>query len=147
MSAEADEVQVQVIGIFGEDAEPGDPDRQVPLLVLRDPADRELRVPVSSCEGLGIHIAVAQQTVPRPLTHDLAIRIIEKFSATIDRVVIDQLSEHRSHAALHLQTNQGALVLDARPGDAVALAVRAEAPVFVKDDLLEEAAPESESSP
>jgi bifunctional DNase/RNase len=139
VTAGAEDVQVQVVGIFGERLELGDQEHQVPLLVLRDTSDRELRIPVSSCEGLGIHLAVEQQTVPRPLTHDLAVRVINKLSAAIERVVIDRLSDQESHATVHLHTDQGSLAVDARPGDAVALAVRAEAPVFVKGALLEQA--------
>jgi bifunctional DNase/RNase len=130
---------VQVVGIFGERLDFAGEEHQIPLLVLRDDASRELRVPVSQCEGIGIHIAVEEQTVPRPLTHDLAVRIIEKLSASIERVVIDQLSDDASHAAVYLRTQHGSLALDARPGDAVALAVRAGAPVFVKDALLDHA--------
>jgi bifunctional DNase/RNase len=137
VTARADEVQVQVVGIFGERLEIDEQEHQVPLLVLRDPGERELRIPVSSCEGVGIHFAVEQQTVPRPLTHDLAVRIIEKLSATVERVVIDRVSADQGHhATLHLETNEGSVSLDARPGDAIALAVRVEAPVFVKDALL-----------
>jgi hypothetical protein len=136
VTARADEVQVQVVGIFGERLELDEQEHQVPLLVLRGPDERELRIPVTSCEGVGIHFALEQQSVPRPLTHDLAVRVIEKLSAAIERVVIDRLSDEGHHATLHLKTDEGSISLDARPGDAVALAVRVEAPVFVKGALL-----------
>jgi bifunctional DNase/RNase len=138
---DAHEVQVEVIGIFGERMEVADKEHRVPLLVLRDPSGRELRVPISHCEGFGVHVAVEERSVPRPLTHDLAVRIIEKFSATLEHVLIDEISANGSHAAIHLRTPRGVMTLDARPGDAVALAIRADAPVLVVSSLLSEAGP------
>ncbi len=110
------------------------------MLVLKDPADRELRLPVASCEGLAIHIAIQQQMVPRPLTHDLAIRLLEKLSADIGRVVIDDITDHRFHATIHLHTSQGDLALEANPGDAVALALRAEVPIYATEEVISQAA-------
>ena len=131
------EVEVRVVGVFEELLQSGDREQRVSLIVLRDPAERELRLPVGSCEGFAIHIALERQLAPRPLTHDLALRLVEKLSAKLDRVVIHRLSNDTPHATMHLQTAGGALALDVGPGDAVAVALRAEAPIYVTEDLLE----------
>jgi bifunctional DNase/RNase len=133
---EADEVKVEVVAVAGEEVQYEDQEHRIPLVVLRDPATREIRVPIGSCEWLAIHITLEGYEAQRPQTHDLGIRLLDRLSARLQRVVIDELTSDTAHATLHLDTPQGALTLDARPGDAVALALRAEAPIYVTDDIL-----------
>jgi len=140
VTAGPDEVQVQVVGVYEQRVEVREQEQRIPLLVLKDPADRELRLPIGSCEGFAIHIAVEQQIVARPLTHDLAVRLLEKLAAGIDRVVIDDFTDHDFHATIHLRTAQGQLEVDARPGDAVALALRAEVPIYATEGVIAQAA-------
>jgi len=135
-----DEIRVQVVGVFERQIVFYNQEQRIPLLLVRDTSDRELHLPIGSCEGLAIHLALNQQVVPRPLTHDLGLRILERLSAQLDRVVIDDLSEEGSHATIHLRTAESDLTVDARPGDAVALALRAEAPIYVTEELLARAA-------
>ncbi len=131
-----DEVRVQAVGVFEHQVVFRDQEQHIPVLLVRDESERELRLPVGSCEGLAIHIALEQQVFPRPLTHDLGLRILERLSAQLDRVVIDELSEDGAHATIHLHTADSELALDAHPGDAVALALRAEAPIYVTEEIL-----------
>ena len=140
MTAGPDEVEVQVVGVYEQRLDLRDEAQRIPLLLLKDLTNRELHLPIGSCEGLAIHIAIEQQVVPRPLTHDLAIRLLDRLSAGIDRVVIDGFTDHDFHATIHLQTAQGSLTLDARPGDAVALALRAEVPIYATEGVLAQAA-------
>ena len=140
MTAGPDEVEVQVVGVYEQRLDLRDEAQRIPLLLLKDLTNRELHLPIGSCEGLAIHIAIEQQVVPRPLTHDLAIRLLDRLSAGIDRVVIDDFTDHDFHATIHLQTPQGSLTLDARPGDAVALALRAEVPIYATEGALARAA-------
>ncbi len=140
MTAGPDEVQLHVVGVYEQRLEVRDEEQRIPLLLVRDPANRELHLPIGSCEGLAIHIAIEQQVVARPLTHDLAIRLLDKLSAGIDRVVIDDFIDHDFHATIHLNTAQGDLTLDARPGDAIALALRAEVPIYATEGVLSRAA-------
>ena len=134
-----DEILLQVVGIFEHLVEVGNEEQHIPMLLLKDPADRELRLPVGSCEGFAIHIALEEQIVHRPLTHDLALRLVEKLSATLDRVVIDHVSAEDFHASIHLRAARGDFSLSARPGDAVALAVRAEVPIYATEGVLDQA--------
>lgn len=136
MTAGADEIIVTVIGVFEEALTIGAEERRIPVMLLRDAAEREVRVPIASCEGLAIQIALEQHVVPRPLTHDLALRLLERLSARLDRVVVDSVSVDRPHATLHLHAPEGEVEMDARPGDAIALALRADVPIHVKDQIL-----------
>lgn len=136
MANGSDEVRVDVVGVFEQWAVVPDREERLPLLVLRDARDRELRVPIASCEGLAIHIALEDRFLARPLTHDLALRLLEKLSAEVSRVVIDDLRDDSYHSRIHLDSASGDIALEAEPGDAVALALRAEAPVYVTEDVL-----------
>jgi hypothetical protein len=131
-----DEVKVEVVGVFEQEPDPPEGEERVPLLILRDGDARELRVPVGSCEGLAIHVALQQHIVARPLTHDLALRLIERLSTALQRVVIDDLSADTFYASLHLLAGRDEISLPARPGDAVALALRAEAPIYATEEVL-----------
>jgi bifunctional DNase/RNase len=129
-----DEVRVDVVGISEQQESVGEEQEMPPVLVLRG-GERELHVPIGSCEGLAILLALQQQVAPRPLTHDLGIRILEKLSASVERAVIDGLSNDVYYSTLYLSAQQGAISVPARPGDAVALALRAEVPIFVTEDV------------
>jgi bifunctional DNase/RNase len=131
-----DEVRVEVVGVFEQEVAVGGQEHRIAVMLLRDAAGREVRLPISSCEGLAIQVALEQHVLPRPLTHDLAIRLVERLSARLDRVVVDALSGHHSHAALYLQTAEGEIEMDARSGDAVALALRADALICVREEIL-----------
>jgi bifunctional DNase/RNase len=147
VTADSGEVRVTVVGVFEEELGPAASRQRLPILVLRDDVNRELRLPIGSCEGVAIHVAVEQALVPRPLTHDLALRVLERLSAKLDRVVIADLSDDISSATLYLASDQGALHLDARPGDAVALAMRAEVPIYVTEDVLARAGEQGTGTP
>ena len=135
MAVGGDEVSVEVVGVFEQQPDLLEQEPTAPVLILRGPGDRELHIPVTSCEGLAIHVALQQHVVARPLTHDLALRLLDRFSAKLQRVVIDDFQEGAYYASLHLLATEREISLAARPGDAVALAVRAEAPVCVTEDV------------
>ena len=136
MPAGASEVQVEVVGVFEQAVGYQNQDRRVPVVLLRDPLGRELHLPIGSCEGFAIHIFLERHVAPRPLTHDLALRLLEKLSARLERVVVEAVPGEASHATLRLEARGGRLEVPAHPGDAVALALRAEVPIFVDEDLL-----------
>lgn len=134
-----DEVRLEVVGVFEQPHEPQDRRQRTPLLVLKDPSERQLHLSVGSCEGLAIHIAIEQHVVPRPLTHDLALRLLDRLSAAVQRVVILPSADHDPRAAIHLQTERGDLTVESGAGDAVALALRAEAPIYATEEVFSEA--------
>lgn len=85
-------------------------------------------------EGGAIAAELTGQEPPRPMTHDLVMRILKSAQVTVDRVVINDLRDNTYFAAIHLTLAGGdKLVVDARPSDALAIAVRAHCPLFVAE--------------
>jgi uncharacterized protein len=136
MSAAGDEIRVHPIGVYEQQGE-SEEDVRPPVLLLRDDLGREVRLPIGSCEGLAIQFVLVQTHVPRPLTHDLALHLLAKLSGRLEHVVIDRYSEQEGcHATLEFATEQGPRSLEARAGDGVALALRADLPVYVTEEVL-----------
>lgn len=77
---------------------------------------------------------------PRPLTYDLMVRLLEALHGEVERVEVTQLLEGTFHAEITLRTAESQRVIDARPSDSIALALRVEAPIFVADEVMAEAA-------
>ncbi|MBE3587176.1 MAG: bifunctional nuclease family protein [Thermoanaerobacteraceae bacterium] len=107
-----------------------------PIILLTDvEEERVLPIWVGLLEAHAIAVALGHVAVPRPLTHDLLKSTCEALGARISQVVITDLKESTFYAEVHLALPQQGVVLDARPSDAVALALRAAAPVFLADKL------------
>jgi bifunctional DNase/RNase len=100
---------------------------------------RVLPIWIGEQEATSTLFALGGDTPPRPLTHDLMKTLVESLGAHIERVDVTRITEGTFYAEITLVTPRGPLILDARPSDSVALAVRTEAPLFVADAVLEEA--------
>ena len=102
-----------------------------PVVVLQeaDPPYRELRIPVGGAEGIAIGYAARGLETPRPLTHELLARILEEFGMTLDVVRITQVRGTAFTAEMVISGRLGARVIDCRPSDAIALALRHRLPV------------------
>jgi uncharacterized protein len=113
-----------------------------PVLMLREQADphRILPIYIGTPEASAIHFALEGVVPPRPLTHDLLIAVIGDLGASLVRVVITEVRDHTFFAELHLRRGDDDLTVSCRPSDAVALAVRVEAPIFASTAVLDEAA-------
>ena len=130
-------VQVRVLGVALDAAQ-----QHIVLLkpLLDDPdSPRVLPIWIGAQEATSIVIAVAGEQAPRPLSHDLMITLLDNLHAQVVRVEVTRIEEGTFYAELTLSTPSGARVIDARPSDAIALAVRAEAPLFVADEVLDDA--------
>lgn len=130
-------VQVSVLGIALDAA-----GQHIVLLKPQEEptgAGRVLPVWIGAQEATSILIAVEGQHAPRPLSHDLITTLFGTVGAKVERVEVTRLEEGTFFAEMTLTTPTGLQVLDARPSDAVALAVRADAPIFVADAVLDEA--------
>ena len=90
-------------------------------------------------EAMAIRRILSEDPFPRPLTHDLLFLVVEGLKAKIVRVVISDLRENTFFAVIQVQRNGEETAIDARPSDAIALALRADAPIFVRRDVLERA--------
>lgn len=112
-----------------------------PVVVLREQLDepRVLPILIGNWEAKAIHDALDGISPPRPLTHDLAITLIQTLGATLERVVLTEVREHTFYAQLHLRSAQGESVVDCRPSDAIALATRTDSPIYAEEALLDAA--------
>ena len=126
-----------------------DPVTSVPVVVLgkKDEGRRLLPIWIGLCEANAIALAMEGVTTPRPMTHDLLASVLGATGKRLDRVVIHSLEHNVFHATLVLagDSPERALTVDSRPSDAIALAIRAGAPLFVTRTLLEHAAFEESS--
>ncbi|QBE47493.1 bifunctional nuclease family protein [Leucobacter triazinivorans] len=102
-------------------------------------AGRILPIWIGQQEAASILIAVQGATPPRPLSHDLVVSVVRSLDARVARVEIGRIEARTFTAELHLETSVGARAIDARPSDAIAVACRAGAPIFVAESVLEEA--------
>ncbi len=101
---------------------------------------RFLPVVIGIAEVNAIKMKLSGIKPPRPLTHDLLLNILEKLDAKLEKVIIDRLHQNTFYAKLILRSPGGQeIVIDARPSDSVALALRADAPIFAAEEVMGEA--------
>jgi len=115
-----------------------DEKRHDQLIVLKEKnGERVLPIVIGLPEASAIKLKISGFEPPRPLTHDLLHKTIEHLEASIEKVIIDRLEENTFHAKIVLKTASGGTkMIDARPSDSIALAVRAKAPIFVEDEII-----------
>ena len=117
-----------------------DPITNMPIIILRDKdGQRVLPIWVGVYEANAIALQMENVTTPRPMTHDLLKNVIYDLRATIDKIVVSDLKENTFYALIHLTVNGEGMAIDARPSDAIALALRARAPIFVEDRVIDNA--------
>ena len=112
--------------------------QRVVILKQKD-SDRYLPIWIGPAEADAIAVKLQDVSVPRPLTHDLLRSIITDLGAGISHIVVSDLQNDTFYAKVVLEMNGNSLEVDCRPSDAIALAVRAEAPIYVEDSVLEKA--------
>lgn len=118
-----------------------DPKNNSPILLLKeDGVQRALPVWIGAYEANAIALTLAGMESPRPMTHDLLHNTITQAGYKVSKVVITELKDTTFYAAIFLTSPTGDMQLDSRPSDAVALAVRSEAPIFVMEDVLNQSA-------
>jgi len=117
-----------------------DEKRHDQLIVLKEKnGERILPIVIGLAEASAIKLKISGFNPPRPLTHDLLHSTIQYLEANIEKVIIDKLEENTFHAKLVLKTSSGKeKTIDARPSDSIALAVRAAAPIFVADEIIQQ---------
>lgn len=105
--------------------------------VLLSDGERKVPISIGPFEALSISQAIERARPDRPLTHDLVKTIIERLRGDIDRVVIDDLWNSVYYAKIYLKVDKDEIEIDSRPSDAVAIAVRFSAPIYVADGILD----------
>lgn len=120
-----------------------------PMMLLReqDGDRRLLPIYIGTPEASAIHYALEGVEPPRPLTHDLFLITLGELGATVDQVVVTEMRDRTFHAEVYLSSPSGDKVISARPSDAVALAVRCNAPLFATDELMAAEAQEAPTEP
>ena len=115
-----------------------DPVSNMPIIILKDPDGAQvLPIWVGIFEANAIAMQLEKIVSPRPMTHDLLRNVIETLRARVDRVVITDLKDNTFFALIHLERNGEQVAIDARPSDAMALALRSEVPIFVEESVLD----------
>jgi uncharacterized protein len=114
-----------------------DPNTNMPIVVLKDVAsDTVLPIWVGIYEANAIAIEIEKLAASRPMTHDLTRNLIHYMNASLDRIVITELKDDTFYAVLWLTQGGEPLTVDARPSDAIALALRADCPIYVAELVL-----------
>ena len=117
-----------------------DPITNMPIVILKDKdGDRVLPIWVGIFEANAIALQIENIVTPRPMTHDLLRNIITDLEGRVDRVVVSDLKENTFYAIVHLTVRGERIAVDARPSDAIALALRTRAPILVEETVIENA--------
>jgi len=117
-----------------------DPITNMPIVILKDmQGERVLPIWVGIFEANAIALQVENIATPRPMTHDLLRNIIKDLEAHVDRVVVSDLKDNTFYAVIHLTVRGENVAIDARPSDAIALALRTRSPILVDESVIDNA--------
>jgi uncharacterized protein len=116
-----------------------------PIVLLKTAeGNRFLPIWIGHAEAAAILMRIQGASTPRPMTHDLLSDIIGKLDAEVVAVTVTELRDNTFYASITVQMNGSEIEVDSRPSDAIALAVRSDAPIFAADEVIEESAIEFE---
>jgi hypothetical protein len=125
-------IQMKVSGIIL------DPVSNIPIVILKDAEGKHtLPIWIGLLEASAIAMELEKIKVHRPLTHDLLKNILDQLKAPIVKIEITALKENTYYALLYIKPDGSELAVDSRPSDAIALALRTEAPIFVNQEVLD----------
>lgn len=140
-------IQCEILGLSSSPSTGG----AYAILLKEINGNRRLPIIIGAFEAQAIALEIEGIKPPRPLTHDLLKQMIDNLGASINEVIIDELRENTFYAKIILEVSSLTNEIDARPSDAIALAVRAQAPIYVGDNVMNSAAflpsDESEKEP
>ncbi len=128
------QVQMKIKGLMV------DPVTNMPIVILKDDSDgRVLPIWVGIFEANAIALKVEEIETPRPMTHDLLGSLLGTFGAAVEKIVVNDLRDNTYFALIHLRVEGREHRIDSRPSDALALALRVGAPIFVEESVLDQA--------
>src|SRR5918911_870719 len=115
-----------------------DPNSGTPIIILKDVnSDTMLPIWVWAYEANAIALEIEKIAPQRPMTHDLLRNLIEEMGARVERVVVTELHDNTFFAVIEMRNSAGeAIMLDSRPSDAIALALRADCPIYVNEEVI-----------
>lgn len=118
-----------------------------PIVVLHDLENKKaLPIWIGSAEASAIIRKIEKLAVARPMTHDLVVDVVDKTGYTVDRVEINDVKEETYFATIFLVKDDEVIEIDSRPSDAIAIAMRAEAPIYVTENVLMDGAVSTDSA-
>lgn len=126
------EIEVKIRGLMM------DPSTGTPIIILKD-VNSEIMLPiwVGAYEANAIALEIEKIAPQRPMTHDLLRNLIVEIGASVERVVVTELRDNTFFAVIEMRSQGGELLmLDARPSDAIALALRADCPIYVNEEVI-----------
>jgi uncharacterized protein len=127
-------IEMKVAGIALEAA------TRSPIVLLRDSTERrQLPIYIGQDQARAIISALEGQTPPRPLTHDLIVNIFDEMELTLERIVIHSLQDSTFYAILTVRQGETRKEIDARPSDAIAIALRTRSPIWVMEEVVADA--------
>lgn len=114
-----------------------DPLTNSPIVILQS-MEKNTLLPiwVGIFEANAIALQIERIDTPRPLTHDLIKNILLQLDANVDKIVVTDLQENTFYAVIHLKMNGDHITIDSRPSDAIALALRTDAPIYVTEEVI-----------
>ena len=125
------EIEVRIRGLMM------DPVTNMPIVILKDiNGDSILPIWVGVYEANAIALEIEKVQTPRPMTHDLIKNVLVGLHTVVKKVVVTELKEDTFYALIWLERNGSTITIDSRPSDALALALRTDAPIFVEEDVL-----------
>lgn len=114
-----------------------DPVSKMPIVVLEDlQGGRVLPIWIGVFEANAIALTIENISTPRPMTHDLIRNLLKKFEIQIDRIIVTDVRNNTFYAEIFCRAGEHSLSIDARPSDAIALALRMGAPIYVDDRVV-----------
>jgi uncharacterized protein len=117
-----------------------DPITNMPIIILRDgEGQRVLPIWVGIFEANAIALQMENIATPRPMTHDLLRNIIQDLNGAVRKIVVSELRDNTFYALIYVETANETIAIDARPSDAIALALRTQAPIFVEETVIDNA--------
>ena len=117
-----------------------DPITNMPIVILRDEeGQRVLPIWVGIFEANAIALQIENIETPRPMTHDLLRNVIGDLRADVEKIVVSELKDNTFYAQIHIRLDGEVVAVDARPSDAIALALRVRAPILVEETVIDSA--------
>src|SRR5512136_2835806 len=115
-----------------------DPFTNTPIVLLKDLDDKDvLPIWIGLLEASSIATALENIETPRPMTHDLLKNILDNLRVKVIRIEVNDLKDNTYYALLHLEVNKKRFTVDSRPSDAIAIALRTGAPIFVEESVIQ----------
>ena len=117
-----------------------DPISKMPIVVLEDTnKQRMLPIWIGVFEANAIALKIENISTPRPMTHDLIKNFLKKLQISVEKIVVNDVRDNTFYALIHCLYNNKRLIIDSRPSDAIALALRTDAPIYVEEEVVNKA--------